>query len=113
MTPPTAAPTVEGATAVLLARCLAVLEAAGDDGIAGETGSLHLAWMCRHAAANLGSWPVDKASRWLGYVQGVMAVRGLLSVSAERDFSRPLFHAAYAAAGRGIPATTDPQAASA
>jgi len=46
-------------------------------------------------------------SRWLGFVQGVLTCLGRLSVKEERDFSRPLFHAAYAAAG-AIPPTLQP-----
>ena len=56
---------------------------------------------------NLRTWPLDKTSRWLGYVQGVMAAEGMPSVREERDFSRPMFHAAYAAAGVALPATAE------
>lgn len=34
----------------------------------------------------------DKISRWIGFIQGVMSVKGYISVDEERDFSRPLFH---------------------
>ncbi len=35
--------------------------------------------------------PIVKISRWLGYVQGVLIERGLTTVEAERDWTRPLF----------------------
>lgn len=65
----------------------------------------HLLWMCQTAIENATSWPVDKLSRWLGFVQGVLTLRGLLTVDGEREFSRPLFHAAYADQGQEAPAS--------
>lgn len=38
-------------------------------------------------------FPIDKLARWTGFVQGVMAARGWISVQAERDRTRPLFTA--------------------
>ncbi|RWI96406.1 MAG: hypothetical protein EOR22_06505 [Mesorhizobium sp.] len=35
--------------------------------------------------------PIMKLNRWLGYVQGVLIERGLTTVQAERDWTRPLF----------------------
>lgn len=35
--------------------------------------------------------PVPKLCRWLGYIQGVLIERGLTTVGAERDWTRPLF----------------------
>lgn len=69
----------------------------------------HLLWMCETAQAQGSTWPIDKLSRWLGFVQGVLTMNGLLSVETERDFSRPLFHAAYAAQGVSTPPTVGPQ----
>jgi hypothetical protein len=37
------------------------------------------------------SVPLTKLNRWLGYVQGVLIVRGATTVKAERDWTRPLF----------------------
>lgn len=37
----------------------------------------------------------DKASRWLGFVQGIMFIHGLIDIDEERDISRPLFYEAY------------------
>lgn len=59
--------------------------------------------MVETAVSELEGWPVDKTSRWIGYVQGVMATRGLLNVGAERERTRPFFHAAYAEEGIVVP----------
>jgi hypothetical protein len=41
--------------------------------------------------------PLMKLNRWLGYIQGVLIERGLTTVQAERDWTRPLFrHLDYA-----------------
>jgi hypothetical protein len=50
-------------------------------------------------------WSVDELSQRLGFVQGAMAVWGLITVDGERDRTRPVFHAAYAARGQAIPPT--------
>lgn len=71
-----------------------LIEASGADAPPG-TDLQHLHWMCVEAMDNIHQMPIDKASRWLGFVQGCMVMHGLISVEAERDFSRPLFHAAY------------------
>lgn len=67
----------------------------------------HLLKMCEIGAANAGIWPADKTGRWLGYVQGCLAVRGLLDVDAERDLTREDFRAAYALMGLDVPGTIE------
>ncbi len=59
-----------------------------------EISAENLSWMARHILSNR-DLPSDKISRWLGFIQGVLAVRGRLSVSAERDATRSIFHRAY------------------
>jgi hypothetical protein len=59
-----------------------------------EVSAENLSWMARHILANR-ELPADKISRWLGFIQGVLAVRGRLSVTAERDATRGIFHRAY------------------
>lgn len=39
--------------------------------------------------------PIDKLNRWLGFVQGVLVMNGIITVDGERDYSRPLFTKAY------------------
>lgn len=39
--------------------------------------------------------PIDKISRWLGFLQADLIHKGIMTVDGERDFSRPLFHEAY------------------
>jgi hypothetical protein len=60
---------------------------------------VNLAWMCREARLSQDPFPADKADRWLGFVQGCLAMRGLIDVDAERDISRPLFARAAREAG--------------
>ena len=51
--------------------------------------------MCQVALNNLKKWPVDKTSRWIGYIQANLISAKFTTVIRERDYSRPLFHAAY------------------
>ena len=51
--------------------------------------------------------PIDKLSRWLGYVQCSLISEGLVTIDGERDFSRPLFHNAYFNEGLDIPPKID------
>lgn len=63
----------------------------------------NLAWLCTCAQREGAQLPVDKISRWLGFIQGCLAMRGLVDVDTERDVSRPLFHAAYREANQAPP----------
>lgn len=67
----------------------------------------HLEWMLGHTLENIDTWPIDKSGRWIGFVQGVLACHDILDVKAERDRTRPLFHAAYQADGKDIPETAE------
>ena len=40
-------------------------------------------------------YPIDKLSRWLGFIQAYVIFTNQTTVDIERDFSRPLFHTAY------------------
>ena len=55
----------------------------------------HIRWMCQHCIerieANDEAFPVDKYSRWLGFIQGVLVTKNLISVQTERDITRPWF----------------------
>lgn len=56
----------------------------------------HVNYMLGQLIRNLGEWPTDKISRWIGFVQGVLATRGYLNVGTERNNTRPIFQKAYA-----------------
>jgi len=58
------------------------------------TSARHLCTMIEEARGNI-EMPDDKLSRWVGYIQGVMAARGYLNVNAERDRTRPIYNEAY------------------
>ena len=49
--------------------------------------------LCEEAITHMSHYPFDKLNRWLGFVQGVLAVTGVIDVDEEREFSRPLLHA--------------------
>jgi hypothetical protein len=104
MTAPAEGSPVSRASVALFDRYLAVLRTAPGFGAVPDGCTRdHLMWMCATARTQAPGWPDDKTSRWLGFVQGVLTVQGLLTVAAEREFSRPLFHAAYAEQGRPAP----------
>lgn len=56
-----------------------------------KTSIKHLTWMCDQVIShNAKGWSVTKAHRWIGYIQGVMTVRGYTTVDTERDEYREL-----------------------
>jgi hypothetical protein len=63
-----------------------------------EVSAENLAWMSQHILAHP-ELSTYKINRWLGFIQGVLAVRGRLNVVAERDATRSIFHRAYRALG--------------
>lgn len=50
----------------------------------------HLAWMLEEIL--LEYMTETKANRWLGYIQGVMACKGYINVSEERNRTRNIFN---------------------
>ena len=52
----------------------------------------HLLWMCiemsKRIAAGNSAYPVDKANRWLGFVQAGLISNKLTTVAEERDRTR-------------------------
>ena len=96
--------TVRVASNVILGRYEDILLVCDFEDVPPSTGAKHLRWMCRTAREQT-DWPEDKQARWLGFIQGVLVMRGLLSVEAERDATRPLFHAAY---GRCVTSIAEP-----
>ncbi len=53
----------------------------------------HALWMCqelmRPATAH---YSIDKRSRWLGFIQGVLIINGYKSINTERNITRPWFN---------------------
>jgi hypothetical protein len=50
----------------------------------------HLCWMCREVVDKfLPAGRVIKASRWLGFVQGVLCERGVFTIDELKNHSRP------------------------
>lgn len=48
--------------------------------------------LATEAIENTSRYPYDKLNRWLGFIQGILAVKCVIDVDAERDYTRPLFH---------------------
>jgi hypothetical protein len=73
----------------------------------GMNNDQHLRNMCLTIIDKVDGWPIDKSSRWMGYIQkGVIDLK-LTSMERERNFSRPLFHQAYIDSGLIPPETRD------
>lgn len=56
----------------------------------------HVMWMLSELQNQIdldgnGGFAVDKYSRWLGYIQGILIAKGLTTVQAERDITRGWF----------------------
>lgn len=66
----------------------------------------HVKSMC-HYIVEHPTMLLDKQSRWIGYIQGVLMVRGHLSMLRERELTRPMFHDAYREEGIAIPESAD------
>lgn len=53
----------------------------------------HLLWMCQHCIPRVRDdglgMPQEKYSRWLGFVQGCLIMRGYTTVEQERNQTRP------------------------
>jgi hypothetical protein len=60
--------------------------------VVGEALAHRAANLSRHAIEHIDGLSEDKANRWLGFVQGILTVGGLIDVDSERDYTRPLFH---------------------
>lgn len=50
----------------------------------------HLVWMLMELTSS--TMTETKKHRWLGYIQGVMTSKGLITVQAERDLTRDIFN---------------------
>lgn len=51
--------------------------------------------LCNEVVVNGKLYPADKMHRWLGFVQGILCVKGITNVDEEREFSRPLLHSLH------------------
>jgi hypothetical protein len=94
---------------IMCTRYAGILEDADHDPMAGSKRLSHtnLSWMLAQVAINCQTWPLDKTGCWLGFVQGCLAMQGLIDVDAERDWSRPILHDYYVSTGIRIPDTLE------
>ena len=63
--------------------------------VGNKTEPEHLLKLCQEVIENGQKYPFDKMNRWLGFVQGVLAVYGVIDVRREQNYTRPLFHKLY------------------
>lgn len=57
--------------------------------LAGNISELgHAAWMCSQIKIFVDEGDLDKANRWLGFVQGVLWTQGFYSIFEMRDHNR-------------------------
>jgi hypothetical protein len=89
------------ASAEIFRRYLALLDGCTHDPLEAHPrlSIANLVWICEQGVAQAHVLPLDKISRWLGFVQGCLAMRGLSDVDVERDETRPIFHRAYERCG--------------
>jgi hypothetical protein len=74
-------------------RCVQYSVCVRDDQFPENTGPAHMANLLGELEARVDELPLGKLNRWLGFVQGVMCARGWLSVTRERERTRPIFAA--------------------
>ena len=58
-----------------------------------ETNPVHLIWMLQQIKDNP-EMSQTKRHRWLGYIQGVLVMKGVFNVEEEREYTRPIFNGA-------------------
>lgn len=68
-----------------------------------RTSPENLRWMLDRCVDEITTFPIDKMGRWVGFVQGVLALSGNLDVDEERDRTRHFFHKAYIETDQEIP----------
>ena len=59
-----------------------------------EIGVSHLLWMLNEIQDGCNGMSETKRHRWLGYIQGVMVMKNLITVNDERNATRPVFNGA-------------------
>ena len=67
----------------------------------------NLRWLLNRVIAEIDTFPLDKIGRWIGFVQGVLAVTDNLDVDEERDRTRHRMQEAYRATGQTVPETME------
>lgn len=55
----------------------------------------HLLRLCDEVIKHGDQYPFDKLCRWMGFIQGILAIQGLIDVDVERKWSRPILHSLH------------------
>jgi hypothetical protein len=67
----------------------------------------NLRWLMERVISEIDTFPLDKMGRWIGFVQGVLALSNNLDVDDTRNESREIYHQAYIATGQAVPRTME------
>lgn len=72
-----------------LVTCGAVPERNEDDSPQAIPRINHLLWMCNEATAMVAVGRIEKAMRWLGFIQGYLHAWGMFTLEEIKNHSRP------------------------
>jgi hypothetical protein len=72
-----------------------------------RTSPENLRWLLNRVIEQIDVFPLDKIGRWVGFVQGVLALSGNMDVDAERERTRDRMQDAYKATGQIVPITME------
>jgi hypothetical protein len=78
------------------AKYVAILRTRGYMAVKADTSSVsspesqlnHTVWMCEQLSALVGLGELEKAGRWLGFVQGILWGHNILTIDQMRDDNR-------------------------
>lgn len=69
--------------------------------------NVHLSRMIDTLIENNNVYPIDKTSRWIGFIHGVLYSQGYIDLEKEHNFTRPIYHTVYRDSDIVIPDTLD------
>lgn len=67
----------------------------------------HVNLMLTAIIVNGESWPMDKSSRWLGFIQAKLVQHKIITLDRERNDTRDIFHNIYQDNGLNVPESID------
>lgn len=67
----------------------------------------HVNLMLTAIIVNGDSWPMDKSSRWLGFIQAKLIQHNIITLDGERNDTRDIFHQIYQDNGVNVPESID------
>jgi hypothetical protein len=67
----------------------------------------HVNLMLTAIIVNGDEWPMDKSSRWLGFIQAKLVQHNIITLDEERKDTREIFHNIYREQGLDVPQSID------